>query len=242
MKSDFVSKVSHEFRTPLTSIKGFVEILLFSDQLPDEKRTEFLRIVNQESDRLIRLINDVLDISKIEAGKVQWKIEPLNIEEIIQMTIQSTQTLVESKRLQLAIDVASRLPEVVGDRDQVIQVLNNLVSNAIKFTEKGQIVLSARLSEEKNEVIVGVKDTGIGVPSSELTKIFIKFYQVARPEKGLPKGTGLGLAICREIILYLGGRIWCESAPGEGSTFFFTLPVASQKVERPIEPTPLLEK
>ncbi|HEY5599923.1 MAG TPA: histidine kinase dimerization/phospho-acceptor domain-containing protein, partial [Candidatus Manganitrophaceae bacterium] len=167
LKSDFVSKVSHEFRTPLTSIKGFVELLLSTDDLADQKRKEFLKIVDQESDRLIRLINDVLDISKIEAGKVEWKIEPLRLEEIIRSTVLSTQTLVESKKLQLVVDIASPLPEVRGDRDQLIEVLNNLLSNAIKFTEKGKIVLSIKRLKEK-EILVGVKDTGIGVPPGEL--------------------------------------------------------------------------
>lgn len=231
LKSDFVSKVSHEFRTPLTSIKGFVEILLSYSDIPSEKQKEFLLIINQESDRLIRLINDVLDISKIEAGKVSWRIEPLDFSELVHASAKTTQSLVEAKKLQLKIEIEPSLPAVLGDRDQLTQVLNNLLSNAIKFTQKGEITIFARRFNEK-QILAGVKDTGIGLPAGELTKIFNKFYQVARAQKDLPKGTGLGLAICREIIDYLKGKIWCESKPGEGSTFYFTLPATAFSPDR----------
>lgn len=237
LKSDFVSKVSHEFRTPLTSIKGFIEILLSYQDIAAEKQQEFLQIINQESDRLIRLINDVLDISKIEAGKIAWKVEPLDLVDLIDSTVRATHSLVDPKKIALLVEIEPDLPPVLGDRDHLIQVLNNLLSNAIKFTERGQIALFARRSGE-NEILAGVRDTGIGLPQSETTKIFNKFYQVARPERGLPKGTGLGLAICREIISHLNGKIWCESAPGEGCTFYFTLPTAAHQPERETEPSP----
>lgn len=237
LKSDFVSKVSHEFRTPLTSIKGFIEILLSYQDIAAEKQQEFLQIINQESDRLIRLINDVLDISKIEAGKIAWRVEPLDLVDLIDSTVRATHSLVDPKKIALLVEIEPDLPPVLGDRDHLIQVLNNLLSNAIKFTERGQIALFARRSGE-NEILAGVRDTGIGLPQSETTKIFNKFYQVARPEKGLPKGTGLGLAICREIISHLNGKIWCESAPGEGCTFYFTLPTAAHQPERETEPSP----
>ena len=237
LKSDFVSKVSHEFRTPLTSIKGFVEILLSYEDITAEKQKEFLQIINQESDRLIRLINDVLDISKIEAGKIAWKIEPLDLTELIDSTVRATYSLVDPEKVALLVETESDLPPVLGDRDHLIQVWNNLLSNAIKFTERGHIVLFARRFGE-HEILAGVRDTGIGLPPSEATKIFNKFYQVARPEKGLPKGTGLGLAICREIIHHLNGRIWCESTPGQGCTFYFTLPIAEHQPERETEPSP----
>lgn len=237
LKSDFVSKVSHEFRTPLTSIKGFIEILLSYQDIAAEKQQEFLQIINQESDRLIRLINDVLDISKIEAGKIAWRVEPLDLVDLIDSTVRATHSLVDPKKIALLVEIEPDLPPVLGDRDHLIQVLNNLLSNAIKFTERGQIALFARRSGE-NEILAGVRDTGIGLPQSETTKIFNKFYQVARPEKGLPKGTGLGLAICREIISHLNGKIWCESAPGGGCTFYFTLPTAAHQPERETEPSP----
>lgn len=226
LKTDFVSKVSHEFRTPLTSIKGFIEILLSYDDISEEKRKEFLHIINQESDRLIRLINDVLDISKIEAGKVEWKIEPLHLSDLILSVVQAVQSLADSKKLRLRVEIAPDLPMVIGDQDQLTQVFNNLLSNAIKFTKRGEITVFAR-PYGAGEVVAGVQDTGMGLPPSERTKIFTKFYQISRPEKGVPKGTGLGLAICREIIQHLGGTIWCDSVPGEGSTFSFTLSVAS---------------
>jgi signal transduction histidine kinase len=166
-----------------------------------------------------------LDISKIEAGKVAWRIESVDFSDLIHTSVKTTQSLVESKKIQLRVEIEDPLPPVLGDRDQLTQVLNNLLSNAIKFTQKGEITLFEKRLNAR-EILAAVKDTGIGLPPGELTKIFNKFYQVVRPQKDLPKGTGLGLAICREIIHYLGGKIWCESTLGEGSIFYFTLQIA----------------
>ncbi len=230
LKSDFVSKVSHEFRTPLTSIKGFTEILLSYDDISHEKKVEFLQIINRESDRLSRLINDILDLSKIEAGKIAWKIEPTDLSELIHSTAKATLPLINPQKVTLGVEIEQDLPLVRGDRDHLIQILNNLFSNAIKFTEKGEIIAFARRSTDK-EVVAGVRDTGIGLPENETGKIFNRFYQFSRPEKGMPKGTGLGLAICQEIIHHLKGKIWCESEPGKGSAFYFTLPISDAPPE-----------
>ncbi|MBI3610296.1 MAG: GAF domain-containing protein [Nitrospirae bacterium] len=238
LKSEFVSKVSHELRTPLTSIKGFTEILLSYKDVDKKTRQEFISIINEESDRLTRLINDILDLSKIEAGKAQWQIRPLSPFEIVVHAVKSIRAMALEKNLPILVEVPETLPSVRGDRDQLIQVLDNLLSNAIKFSNIGNITL--RGAVEDKTVRISVIDTGIGIPASDLEKIFDKFHQLEDTRSGKPRGTGLGLAICREIIAHLGGKIWCESWVGQGSRFHFTLPVWSDT--RPSsEPTKKLE-
>jgi len=223
LKSDFVSKVSHELRTPLTSIKGFAEILLSYEDVDPKTRQEFISIINEESERLTRLINDILDISKIEAGKLEWHIQPLSPSEIVVHTVKSVRAVALEKNLPILIDVPENLPKIRGDRDQLIQVMDNLLGNAIKFSSGGHITVQG--AQEDGAVRISVIDTGIGIPAEDLQKIFDKFHRLGDTRSGKPRGTGLGLSICREIILHLGGRIWCESQPGKGSRFHFTVPV-----------------
>jgi len=223
MKSEFISTVSHELRTPLTSIKSFTEILLTYEEDKDTQR-EFLTIINDESERLTRLINDVLDISKIESGRVEWKLEDLGIEELIISAINATSSIIHKKGLNVELSIDEDLPRVEGDRDKIIQVITNLLSNAIKFSpEKESIALHAY--REDSNVSVSVKDNGRGIASQNHEKIFLKFCQIEDEMAGKPDGTGLGLAICKEIIKYHRGNIRVESEPGKGSNFIFSLPV-----------------
>ncbi|MBI3994544.1 MAG: GAF domain-containing protein [Nitrospirae bacterium] len=226
LKSDFVSKVSHELRTPLTSIKGFTEILLSYEDVDHKTQQEFISIIHEESERLTRLINDILDLSKIESGKTEWHIQPLSPQEVAVRAVKSLQAIALEKNLPIEVDVPENLPRVRGDADQLIQVLDNLLSNAIKFSNHGSISLKG--VREDDMVRISVIDTGIGIPAADLEKIFDKFHQLGDTRSGKPRGTGLGLAICREIVHYLGGKIWCESRPGKGSRFHFTLPVWSE--------------
>jgi signal transduction histidine kinase len=226
LKSDFVSKVSHELRTPLTSIKGFTEILMSYSDVDGKTQHEFLGIINDESERLTRLINDILDLSKIEAGRVEWQIQPVPVADLVEHTTKLFGSQAAAKNLQLLIKIPKNLPLVRGDRDQLHQVMDNLLSNAIKFTPSGRIAIQAR--QEDAFVKVSVSDTGIGIAREDQSKIFEKFHQLGDIRSGHPRGTGLGLAICREIITRLGGRIWCESELDKGSTFYFTLPVWSK--------------
>jgi signal transduction histidine kinase len=223
LKSDFVSKVSHELRTPLTSIKGFAEILLSYQDIDLKTRQEFLSIINEESERLTRLINDILDISKIESGKTEWHIQPLSPSEIVVHAVKSVRAMALEKNLPIVIDVPESLPKIRGDRDQLIQVLDNLLGNAIKFSNRGHITIQG--VQEERTVRISVIDTGIGIPEADLQKIFDKFHHLGNTRSGKPRGTGLGLSICREIIHHLGGKIWCESHSGEGSRFHFTVPL-----------------
>ncbi|MBF0564662.1 MAG: response regulator [Nitrospirae bacterium] len=244
MKTDFISTVSHELRTPLTSVLGFAEIIadrleeqifpnLITNSPKAEKSVKVVRdnmnIILQEGIRLTALINDVLDIAKMEAGKVDWKREDVSVAEVIDRALLSTKSLYSKKDLELISDVESGLPIVSGDHDRLLQVMINLISNAIKFTDSGTITCTAKMgksTDNKNEIVVSVIDTGMGIDVENHDKVFEKFRQIGDTLTGKPRGTGLGLPICMQIIQHHGGRIWVESKPGEGSNFSFALPVS----------------
>ena len=248
-KSSFLSTVSHELRTPLTSVLGFAKIIrrrleerLFP-MIPEEDRKvqqakrqviENLEIVVSEGERLTKLIDDVLDLAKIEAGKFTWNMTSLSAKDVIGRAVAATASLFEAKKLDLVQDIAPDLPAVTGDQDRLIQVVINLISNAVKFTDAGSIVCSAH--QAGTELLLSVKDSGIGIASDDQPKVFEKFKQVGDTLTDKPKGTGLGLPICREIVEYHGGRIWVESEPGHGSTFSFTLPILEQSAQMELLP------
>jgi PAS domain S-box-containing protein len=234
MKSEFISTVSHELRTPLTSIKSFAEILLTYDE-DKETQKEFLTIINDESERLTRLINDVLDISKIEAGRIEWKSEESDIEELIVNAVNSTSALISKKNLQVELKIENDLPKVMVDRDKIIQVITNLLSNAIKFCQENQII-NINTCYKDGSLYVSVRDSGRGIAPENHEKIFLKFCQIEDTATGKPDGTGLGLPICKEIIKYHRGRIWVESDLGKGSNFTFTIPVKHTVMEMPLPP------
>jgi PAS domain S-box-containing protein len=233
MKDSFLSTVSHELRTPLTSIKGFAEILLSYEEEDKETQREFLTIINEESDRLTRLINDLLDLSRIESGRMEWQTNNLAVRDVIEIAINSTHALAAQKQINVSVDVGPGLPPFLGDKDRLVQVMTNLLGNATKFTpEGGGIGVKAELlrgegpSPAQDAIRVSVSDTGIGIAPENCEKVFDKFRQIGDTLTDKPKGTGLGLAICKEIAEHYGGTIWVESELGRGSTFFFTLPIA----------------
>ncbi len=235
LKDSFLSTVSHELRTPLTSIKSFSEILLSYDE-DKETQKEFLTIINEESNRLTRLINDFLDLSKIEAGRMQWETVELSLSEVIQTALNATQALTIETKLKVDTELSPDLPTVQCDKDRLVQVVTNLLSNAIKFTPEGgaiqlkaQVQNGSKSGENSNMTMVSVSDSGIGIAQKDYKGIFEKFKQVGDTLSNKPKGTGLGLPICKEIIEHYGGRIWVESEPGKGSTFFFTLPITQKR-------------
>jgi len=250
LKDSFLSTVSHELRTPLTSIKSFSEILLTYDE-DRETQKEFLNIIKEESDRLTRLINDFLDLSKIESGRMQWETVELSVAEVIKTSINAAQSLAVKANLEVKTEISPRLPTVMCDRDRLVQVVTNLLSNSIKFTpDGGKIRVKARVlkhdeSKEKADmVVVSVTDSGIGIDPKDHQGVFEKFKQVGDTLTDKPKGTGLGLPICKEIIEYFKGKLWVESALGKGSTFFFSLPIAkaaevevpeAEEVEEPVK-------
>ncbi len=245
-KSDFLANVSHELRTPLVSIFGFARIiqkrlterifpLLPSDegkvQRAESQVEENLEIILSEGQRLMSLINNLLDFEKNESGKMDWHPRPVDMGEILKHAAASTGGMFEGKPLSLAVDAPENLPIITGDPDRLRQVLINLVSNAVKFTPRGTIRVSA--AHKGDEVVVAVADEGIGIAPEDQARVFEKFSQVGDPLTSKPKGTGLGLAISRQIIDRHGGRIWLESTPGRGSTFYFSLPVADAHATDP---------
>jgi len=240
-KSSFLSTVSHELRTPLTSVLGFAKIIrrrleerLFA-LIPDDDRKvaqtkqqvlDNLGVVVSEGERLTKLIDDVLDLAKIEAGKFTWNMASVSMAEVIERATSATSSLFDAKKLTLVREVEPDLPTINGDQDRLIQVVINLISNAVKFTDAGSIQCVVR--REDDELVVSVTDSGIGIAPADQPKVFEKFKQVGDTLTDKPKGTGLGLPICKEIVEYHGGRIWVDSELGKGSTFSFTLPIAGK--------------
>jgi CheY-like chemotaxis protein len=229
MKSEFISIVSHELRTPLTSIKGSLGLLLggAAGTLP-EKMEQLLQIAQNNSDRLIRLINDILDISKIEAGRIEMTREPVDLSEVAQVAAQGLEAMAASSQVQIEVEAPEKGALVVnGDRDRLLQVTTNLISNAIKFSPPGSAV-TVCAEAEVHMAEVNVIDRGPGIPAEHQAKLFQKFYQVDSSSARAKSGTGLGLAISHALIREHGGLIGVESAEGQGSRFWFTLPLLSR--------------
>ncbi|GAC1476674.1 MAG: response regulator [Ktedonobacterales bacterium] len=237
MKSEFVSLVSHELRTPLTSIKGYVDLLLDGDAGDvNEEQQEYLEIVRNNSDRLVALINDLLDVSRIESGKIELQRAAVDLAHLIESTVSSLRPQIDAKGQHLSLDLAPALPTIMGDANRVTQILTNLLSNAYKYTPReGNITVSAH--GEQGCVRVAVRDTGIGLSPEEQAQLFTKFYRAQNRTTQEVGGTGLGLTITRSLVEMHGGAITVTSAPGMGSTFSFTLPTAPGATEH-APPTP----
>lgn len=238
LKTDFISTVSHELRTPMTSVLGFSKIIrkkleravfpLLAGEKGVEKPIGQVRgnmdIIVAEAERLTELINDVLDIARMEAGEIQWRDENVSVAGVLRRSVEATRGLWQAKGLEVEVDAGEGLPMVRGDRARLVQVVVNLLSNAVKFTEQGPIRCSA--ARDGEYVRVSVRDNGAGIDMADLRMVFDKFKQVGDTLTGKPEGSGLGLPICRQIVERHGGTIWVESEPGRGSVFSFTLPVA----------------
>jgi signal transduction histidine kinase len=184
---------------------------------------ESMDIIVDEGERMADLVADMLDLAKIEAGKLEWRMRPFSVVELIERATATTSYLFDDKNLKLLKDYEDGLPEVVGDWDSLIRVMLNLISNAVKFTEQGSVTCRAR--QRNSEIVVSVIDTGVGIAASDHDRVFEKFAQAGDPHTGRSKGTGLGLPISKQIVEHHGGQIWLESESGKGSTFSFTLPL-----------------
>jgi PAS domain S-box-containing protein len=241
MKGTFLANVSHELRTPLTSVLGFAKIIkkrldevIFPIVPQGDKRIERavaqvntnVDIIIAEGERLTSLINNVLDLAKIEAGKIEWNMQPVSIQEIIERATAATSSLFETKPFKLRVDVQDGIPQTIGDHDRLLQVVINLISNASKFTDEGGITV--RAWRQDSTILVSVTDTGMGIASSDYDKVFEQFVQVGDTLTNKPKGTGLGLPISKQIVEHHGGKMWVESELGKGSTFTFSLPIAEE--------------
>jgi signal transduction histidine kinase len=239
MKTDFFTTISHELRTPLTSVLGFAKIIKKrveerivpridnSDEYV-QKSVEHIRqdlaIILSEGERLTSMINNVLDLAKLEEGAVAWKLEPLVAAEIVERAANAIRPLLREKDLALFMDIEDGFPTVIGDKDRLTQVMINILANAVKFTKEGSV--TCRLRRSKHELVVSVIDTGRGVAEEDYEKLFDKFQQKGDVNvDSQNKGTGLGLSICKYIVEHHKGRIWVESEVGRGSTFSFTLPL-----------------
>jgi Na+/proline symporter/nitrogen-specific signal transduction histidine kinase len=232
LKDDFISTVTHELRTPLTSIRAFSEILNDNPQLEGEQRAKFLGIVIKESERLTRLINQVLDLSKIESGNAEWHSTDIDMREVVEDSVAAVSQLFKDRSIELGVRMPDEVPSIVADRDRLMQVMLNLLSNAAKFCEgpRGRVAVS--LAQEGRFLRVDVSDNGVGISQADQDVIFDKFRQVGDTLTQKPKGSGLGLAISRQIIDHFGGRLWVKSRLGEGATFSFTVPVESPRSAR----------
>lgn len=228
LKSDFVANVSHELRTPLTAIKGAVDLILREVPGPlNEKQSHYLSRVRSNTQHLAGLINDLLDLSKIEEGKIEVQAVRMSLGGLVHEVVETLRPIASEKPIDLEVTAPKSSILVWADRDKITQVLTNLIGNAIKFTPPYGSVTVSSASNDADWVRVSVADTGPGISADERERIFEKFYQVAENGGPKPKGTGLGLAISKTLVELHGGKIWVESEPGRGSTFYFTLPASA---------------
>ena len=223
LKDEFISTVTHELRTPLASVRSLAEILHDNPNLDRLQHQQFSAIIIRESERLTRLISQVLDAQKIESG-IEWQISQVDLIEIIKDAVVATDRLIQDKKIRLTLNLPEQIPMINGDRDRLIQVMVNLISNAVKFCDPQQGAIDITLSDQKNHLRVDVKDNGIGISTEDQAIVFEKFRQVKDSARGRPRGTGLGLAITKHIVDFHTGEIHVESTPGKGATFSFTLP------------------
>jgi two-component system, OmpR family, phosphate regulon sensor histidine kinase PhoR len=239
VRHDFITNISHELRTPLASLRALVETLADGaiDDPPAAQR--FLQRMEVEVDALTQMVQELLELSRIEAGQAALRLQELPVAAVIGLGAERLRPQAERSNLALHFDLPEPLPEIVVDPDRIQQVVTNLVHNAIKFTPAGGcITLSALPNAAAGEVVISVHDTGVGIASEDLPRIFERFYKADRARAG--GGTGLGLAIAKHIVQAHGGRIWAESAVGKGSTFFFTLPSAPSTPANPAGVVPSL--
>jgi len=228
MKSSFVANVSHELRTPLVAIdKSLSLILSKSTGEISETQEQFLTLAERNLKRLSLLVNDLLDLAKLEAGKMEIRPMPESIDKVIYESVETLNTWAKTKSINIETKIESGLPQVNIDSARIIQVLNNLIGNAIKFTpNNGSIVVEIKLMQKERRAIeVSVTDTGVGIAGDDLPKVFDKFYQAGERVSTDINGTGIGLSIAKEIVELHGGKIWVESGRGNGAKFIFRLPL-----------------
>lgn len=230
MKSMFVSVAAHELRTPLTSIQGFVEILLDEEVGPlTAEQRESLEIVEQGARRLLRITNNLLDVTRIEAGRVELILKPLELSTLIEGVVAEFAPRLENRKQSLAIRVAPDLPAALCDETRMVQIIGNLLSNANKYTPAGgKIEIEITLAEEEGFLQIGVKDNGLGIAVENQASLFERFVRADSARRSQAPGAGLGLYITRSLVELHGGRIWFESEPDRGSTFHVTCPIAGR--------------
>ncbi len=228
IRQDFVANVSHELRTPLTTIKGYTETLL-EGAWKEEVAFQFLQVIQRHTDRLTKIVEDLLTLSKIESNGIELKREQISVLEWIEDTMDFVKERAEKKRISISRNDLPPSLAVEGDRDFLEQVLMNLLDNAIKYTPEGGRVEISAIEKNSREILFSIRDDGIGIPGEDLSRIFERFYRVDKGRSQEMGGTGLGLSIVKHIVQAHHGRVWAESQLGKGSTFNFTLPKAPQR-------------
>jgi Na+/proline symporter/signal transduction histidine kinase len=229
LKDEFLTTISHELRTPLTSIRAFSEILQEGTQVSTEERQNFLNIITKESERLTRLIDQILDLAKMEAGRMDWVITSLNPTSAVKDAIAIMDGLIQENNISLSLDIDKDLPNVQADRDKLVQVIINIVSNAIKFCANPGGIIQVSAHKQENALLVSITDNGRGILPEHQDYIFEKFHQAQENSKKMAAGTGLGLAICQQIITFFGGIIWADNAKNGGACISFSIPFAPQE-------------
>ena len=228
VRRDFVANVSHEFRTPLTAIQGFAETLLEGAMDDPQHRDRFLGIIVEHSRRLARLTEDLLELSKMDADRLELEIRRVSVTQLIESCLETTRHRAQEKELELVFKTPDRVPDIAGDRRRLAEVLQNLLDNAVQYTlSRGKITVSAQARD--TEVVITVSDSGIGIPKADQSRIFERFYRVDAARSREAGGTGLGLSIAKHIVEAHGGRIWVESELGQGSHFHFSVPLFDQE-------------
>ncbi|MBE9593731.1 MAG: HAMP domain-containing histidine kinase, partial [Proteobacteria bacterium] len=229
LRSSFLANMSHELRTPLNSIIGYTELLLdrIDGDVTKEQENSLTKVDNNAKN-LLTLINEILDMSRIESGRVELDLSAVDVQDIIQTTISSLEPMINKKPLIIDTDFDENLPLAHADPDRVRQVVTNLLHNAIKFTSKGRIILSVRRSQTPKFVEVCISDTGMGIREKDFDKLFYMFTPLDISATRPYGGVGLGLSICKGLVEMQGGNIWVESKYGEGSKFYFTLPLKEE--------------
>ncbi len=224
--TDTVSDVVHELRTPMTSIIGYAKMLLIAEDLPPETRRSFMQTIHREANRLGNMVNDFLDLAKLESGRIRLERKPVDMGRVLDETLAMLRPQADERAVTLRLDAPSPVPAVVGDEARLKQVLVNLVGNAIKYNVEGGRV-DVRVAVNEGWLRIAVQDTGLGIAAEDIPRVFEKFFRVKEAEEGKAKGTGLGLSIAKQIVESHGGEITVESTLGKGSTFAIALPVAS---------------
>lgn len=224
-RRDFVSNVSHELRTPLTSMRSYLEALSDGAWQDPEVAPQFLKVTQEETDRMIRMISDLLSLSRIDSGRSPLQLELINLNEMLDFILNRFDMVIQSEKRAYTIkrEFTKRQLWVEIDKDKMMQVFDNIINNAMKYSPDGGSI-TVKLQETHSNVIVSVSDEGIGIPKKDLNRIFDRFYRVDKARSRAMGGTGLGLAISKEVVEQHGGNIWAESIEGKGSTFYISLP------------------
>ncbi len=225
-QNDWIAEVVHEIRTPLTAIISYVELLNRPD-LPPDMQQHFLSIIQQESERIMTLVNQFLDLARLSSGRVTLNLQPLMIEAVVANAVDTIRAQALKQQMTLELDIPPDIPPVLGDKERIQQVLLNLLSNAVKYGGNG-VHIRVSVRPMGKEVVVSVSDNGPGIPREYQDRLFSRFFRLPGSEE-IAQGTGLGLNLCRQIVEAHGGHIWVESEEGKGSTFSFTLPIAAEQ-------------